>query len=174
MLYVLFCHFSGSSLSRSNTFRIYIDPSGRLVFPGSARREIRASVRNPDMAFSPNVQTSSGTVGNVSSRNTEHSAQTSATLTPNTDLGSEILTRQLRVGEYINSLPQRSQRAEMLTVQSSGSSATINGVVISPPSYSDVVNSTTRIPSVVIARENRSPPNQFFSLWFMNKSSNFF
>lgn len=174
MLCVLFCHFSGSTLSRSNTFRIYIDPSGRLLFPGSARRETRASVANPDMAFTPNVQTSPGTVGNVASRNTEHSAQTSATEMPTTDLGSEILTRQLRVGEYINSLPQRAQRAEVLTVDSSGSSATINGVVISPPSYSDVVNSTTRIPSVVIGRENRSQPNQFFSLWFVNKSSAFF
>lgn len=82
---------------------------------------------------------------------------------PVTPVDNEILTRHLRVGEYINNLPVTSQSAEMLQSDASGSRANLNGVIISPPSYNDVISPNSRIPSVVVDR-NSNMRRQLFSL----------
>ncbi|KAH3880602.1 uncharacterized protein LOC127878597 isoform X2 [Dreissena polymorpha] len=90
-------------------------------------------------------------------------------ISPELPTNCEIITRQLRVGEYVNSLPVPvpvQQTAQLLRDYVTGSRASINGYVISPPSYRDVVNSGSRIPAVIIdtPRTRPDPRRLLFSL----------
>lgn len=77
----------------------------------------------------------------------------------------QIVTRHLPTGEYQNHSTQRT--AQILRPDQQGSRATINGYIIRPPPYRDVISASNGIPSVIVARDQThvdSSRRQMFSL----------
>ncbi|XP_052781528.1 uncharacterized protein LOC128218049 isoform X1 [Mya arenaria] len=157
--------------------RLFIDGQGYVVEPGSPSRDTASLVPATDntVAGSPEWRQNAPP---YSAQNDTNARQINETSTPNRSRqnsasnsiqrstqslpnNSEILTRHLRVGEYVNSLPSpvpSQQTAEILPDDFTGCHATINGYVISPPSYYDVVNSSSpEIPSVIVDRPATRP-----------------
>ena len=69
----------------------------------------------------------------------------------NQNTEGNINTRQLTFGEYLNSSPQTT--AQILRADDTGSRAAINGYIIRPPPYREVIAPSNRIPSVIVARD---------------------
>lgn len=166
---VSFAYFRGNAIPRAPapsraTLRLCIDARGDILTRDTTSLVPGTVIISPD---SPNPLGHS--FGNLAPGITNYgfhpecftpnpNSNQRTSLTPSLQTlpnNSEILTRQLRVGEYVNSLPSPippPQTAELIADDNHGSRARINGYVISPPSYRDVVSSSSPVASVIVDR----------------------
>ncbi|XP_045166009.2 uncharacterized protein LOC123529653 isoform X2 [Mercenaria mercenaria] len=129
----------------NNLFRIRVDerrPESTLsqsrdtvdLVPGSDA----AVTVTPVLNRTPHVEVCTGNP-QVRSENPHHNEQ------------RQINTRNLHFGDHLNNSPPRT--AQILRTDDTGSRATINGYIIRPPPYREVINSSNGIPSVIVARD---------------------
>jgi hypothetical protein len=151
---LLFCREHVPENVDSNLFRIRVD-AGRTGYsspqtrdtvdlvPGSDSPVTDTPVLNRTIAERPPDGTNTGN-GSVRTENFQQTIN-------NHNEHRHINTRQLASGAYLNSSPQTS--AQILRADDTGSRAAINGYIIRPPPYREVIAPSNRIPSVVVARD---------------------
>ncbi|KAL4226461.1 hypothetical protein ACF0H5_014444 [Mactra antiquata] len=146
-------------VTRSNSLlRIHID--GRNFTTRTPSRDTVELVLGSHAAVTDSPVLSRNTNEQINQNNQGN--PTAGNQTPNQRTSNQIETRQLNCGRYMTIPPPRT--AQLLQTDENGSRAAINGYIIRPPPYREVVNSYNPVPSVVVTRDQTQPRRQIFSL----------